>query len=73
MHRHGDVTKRLADPEFSRWLQPLLDDLEQLVQHPALPLERIEYVQGALVDLMDYLDPKAVRVPMNRRQRLTPS
>ena len=64
-------TKRLADSEFSRWFGRLQSDLEQLTQQPKVSSRRIEHIQGALIDLMDCLDPEGVRIPSGRRQKLT--
>jgi hypothetical protein len=64
----ANFTKRLDDPEFSRWFHTLRRDLEELIEQPTLPLRRIERLQGTLVDLIDCLDPQAVRVPSRRRR-----
>ena len=59
------------DPEFDRWFGHLREDVDSLAREPdGGHDERLRALQGALVDLIDLLDPDAVRVQSAERQRL---
>jgi hypothetical protein len=62
----------LEAPQFARWFGHLRDDLERLAREPdGGHDERLRALQGALIDLIDLLDPGAVRVQASERRRLT--
>lgn len=62
--------KKMVDPEFGRWFGKLQSDLQKLTERPEVLSRRTEHIQGTLIDLMDCLDPKGVRIPASRRQKL---
>lgn len=73
--------KLQAEPEFAAWLQPIEGDLAALLTGPSWMGEpaarthrwtRVLLLQQLLVDAIDLLDPDYVRVPANRRIRLSP-
>uniref|UniRef100_A0A383VEV1 Uncharacterized protein n=1 Tax=Tetradesmus obliquus TaxID=3088 RepID=A0A383VEV1_TETOB len=73
--------KLQTEPEFAAWLQPIEADLAALLTGPSWMGEpaarthrwtRVLLLQQLLVDAIDLLDPDYVRVPANRRIRLSP-
>jgi hypothetical protein len=59
------------DPQFDRWFGHLRDDIATLAREPnGGHDERLRALQGALVELIDLLDPEAVRVEASERRRL---
>ena len=56
------------DPDFANWFSRLHDEVDLLVSRGND--DRIIQLQNDLVDLIDHLDPKALRIPPNFRQRL---
>jgi hypothetical protein len=62
---------RQQDPAFDRWFVDLRADLDALANEPAAGHEeRLVALQHALVELIDILDPKQVRIPGSERRRL---
>ncbi len=59
------------DQQFDRWFGHLRDDIEMLAREPGGGHDgRLRALQRALIDLIDLLDPGAVRVPATERSRL---
>lgn len=56
------------DPTFARWFQRLLDEVELLATRDYD--WRVVQLQNDVVDLIDHLDPKALRIPPDFRTRL---
>jgi hypothetical protein len=56
------------DEAFAGWFTRLLDEVDALVNRDND--DRIIQLQNDLVDLIDHLDPKALRIPPHFRQRL---
>lgn len=63
---------RQQDPAFDRWFVDLRADLDALACDPDAGHEaRLVALQHALIDLIDIIDPKQVRIPAPERRRLT--
>jgi hypothetical protein len=59
------------DPEFDRWFGHLREDFDTLARDPSGgDDERLRALQGALIDLIDLLDPDLVRIQESERRRL---
>jgi hypothetical protein len=59
-------------PEFDRWFVDLRADIDALANEPdAGHEERLVALQGALVELIDLLDPNQVRFQSSDRRRLS--
>jgi hypothetical protein len=56
------------DPDFAAWFDSLLKEVDLLVIRDND--DRIIQLQNDLVDLIDHLDPKALRIPPDFRHRL---
>lgn len=55
---------------FRRWFKKLEDDINKLAASPLEYGERLEHLQHALIDLIDYLDPECVRFEKKYRQKV---
>jgi hypothetical protein len=64
--------RRVNEPDVDAWFKMLRQDIDRLTERPAVSSRRVERIQGALIDLMDCLDPQGVRIPKARRERLAP-
>jgi hypothetical protein len=62
--------RRVNELDVDAWFKKLRQDLDRLTQRSAVSSRRVERIQGALIDLMDCLDPQGVRIPRNRREKL---
>ncbi|MFD5846853.1 hypothetical protein [Streptomyces chartreusis] len=54
-----------TDPEFIKWTKGLSEDIEAMAGHP-----RLIALQSSLIDLINFLDPDAERIPADQRSRL---
>jgi Fe-S-cluster formation regulator IscX/YfhJ len=58
------------DEDFASWFEKLLTDIEILADRADPRTERLVDLQNRLMDLIDFLDPHAIRFPSRRRDRL---
>ena len=58
------------DENFGSWFKRLITDIEVLAEREVPRTERLVDLQNRLMDLIDFLDPHAVRFPSRRRDRL---
>jgi hypothetical protein len=60
-----------SDPVFAGWFQRLrFADIDLLAEQGPAVNQRLIMLQHDLIDLIDHLDPKKVRVPENIRQKI---
>jgi len=59
-----------TDPEFLSWFAGLRDDVMLVARSRTHENIRLVLLQRLLIDLIDFLDPKAVRIPPTFRRRL---
>ena len=64
------VRRRRDDPDFARWFQRLADDIALLAREPGRHTDRLVALQHALIDVIDFLDPKGERLPKSVRHKL---
>jgi hypothetical protein len=55
---------------LSRWIQPLINDVEQLAASYRAHQARLIAVQHSLVELIDLIDPDGIRIPTGERKRI---
>jgi hypothetical protein len=68
---YAEFVKRLADPDFARWFARLSGAVEHLAAEPtAEAKQRLFYLQHALIDLIDFLDPAHMRIQATYRQKI---
>jgi hypothetical protein len=60
-----------SDEEFARWFTRLRETIEDLATREVARTDRLVALQNRLTDLIDFLDPEAVRFPSRRRDRLS--
>ena len=60
-----------SDEEFARWFKVLRASIEDLAARDVARTDRLVTLQNELTDLIDFLDPEAVRFPSRRRDRLS--
>lgn len=64
--------RRLAeDSDFAGWFAQLRQDVDTVARATDEQNVRLVYVQQELIDLIDFLDDKRVRIPENTRRRLS--
>ncbi|WP_158885654.1 hypothetical protein [Amycolatopsis anabasis] len=65
-------TRMATDPEFKRWFEPLLRDIARFAADRESGRPRLVEVHNALLNLINFLDPKAVWVVgLERREPLS--
>jgi hypothetical protein len=60
-----------SDPEFAAWFARLSHDIDVVARSSEAENARLIQLQRDLIDIIDFLDPAAIRVPPNLRARLT--
>jgi hypothetical protein len=58
------------DPRFSRWFHRLREDLDKVATADRPDQLRLITLQNNLIDLVEFLDPDGLRLPMRYRSRL---
>jgi hypothetical protein len=62
--------KLTGDADFQPWFRQLQTDVDTVAHGRSANNVRLVYLQRELIDLIDFLDPTAVRVPPQFRHRL---
>jgi hypothetical protein len=70
---YAAFTRRLQDPEFASWFAGLREDLDLIAREPGHHEERLRALQGALIDLIEFLDPSGGRLPLRDLRKLRPT
>jgi hypothetical protein len=69
---YAEFSARLeTDPTFARWLDGLAADIAELAEREAVRTDRLVALEGALIDLIEFLDPDNVRYPLRRSRRVS--
>jgi hypothetical protein len=66
-------TRSLRDPEFASWFAGLREDIDLIARERGRHEDRLRALQGALVDLIEFLDPTHARLPAADLGRLPPA
>jgi hypothetical protein len=67
---YAAFVQKMSDPDFSRWFTKLKEDFDVIVQESKIGGERLVLIHSRLIDLIDFLDPHCVRIPLRYRTRL---
>ncbi|HEX4661835.1 MAG TPA: transposase [Streptosporangiaceae bacterium] len=65
-----ELRRRVAGELLSRWIQPLLDDIDKLAANYNAHQTRVIAIQHHLVELIDLIDPGGDRIPANQREQM---
>jgi hypothetical protein len=60
-----------TDSTFSRWFDDLAADIPELAKRNSVRTDRLVALEGAIVDLINFLDPDNVRYPLRRSVRFS--
>ncbi|MEL6909829.1 MAG: hypothetical protein AAFO85_06430 [Cyanobacteria bacterium J06598_4] len=66
----AEFTEKIDMPEFSKWISNLKADIEKLAEKPGKHEERLITVQHTLIDLIDFLDDRDIRIPKKYRTKI---
>lgn len=62
--------QKMADPDFEQWFLKLREHLNQMVNSQKTDWHRLMLIHSRLIDLIDFLDPQHVRIPLRYRNRI---
>jgi hypothetical protein len=60
-----------TDSTFAGWFAGLAADISELAKREVARTDRLVALEGAIVDLIDFLDPHNVRYPLRRSRRVS--
>jgi hypothetical protein len=69
---YAAFVQTLADEQsaISRWIRPLLDDIDNLAAKYHAHQSRVIAIQHHLVELINLIDPGGDRIPLNQREQM---
>lgn len=71
---YAAFTHRLTnDTEFAAWFEPLRAGIAELAEADSSRTDRLVALHNQISDLVDFLDPRALRFPSQQRDRLSPA
>jgi hypothetical protein len=69
---YAEFSSRLeTDSTFAHWFDGLAADISELAKREVVRTDRLVALEGAVVDLIDFLDPHNVRYPLRRSRRVS--
>ncbi|NJO50150.1 MAG: hypothetical protein HC840_12735 [Leptolyngbyaceae cyanobacterium RM2_2_4] len=60
----------MSEPDFARWFIKLKEDLDVIIKESKIGGERLVLIHSRLIDLIDFLDPHCVRIPLRFRTKI---
>lgn len=67
---YAAFVQKMSDPDFARWFTKLKEDLDAIIQESKTGGERLVLIHSRLIDLIDFLDPHCVRIPLRYRTKI---
>ena len=67
---YAAFVQKMADPAFKQWFLKLRKHLSQMVNSPQTDWHRLILIHSRLIDLIDFLDPHYVRIPLRYRHKI---
>jgi hypothetical protein len=69
---YAAFVQALADKQsaISRWIQPLLHDIDKLAKSYQVHQARIIAIQHGFIELINLIDPEGDRIPVNQREKM---
>ncbi|HEY9801753.1 MAG TPA: hypothetical protein V6D25_15455 [Leptolyngbyaceae cyanobacterium] len=63
------VQKMMSEPDFARWFIKLRKDIDIIIKQK-IGGERLVLIHSRLIELIDFLDPHCIRVPLKYRTKI---
>lgn len=67
---YATFVEKMGTPEFARWFSKLRKDIEKLANESDVSKERLIRIHDKLIDLVDFLDSKYIRISAEYRTRI---
>jgi hypothetical protein len=69
---YATFVQDVADQQtaISRWIRPLIEDIDELAANYDAHRARIIAIQNKLVELINLIDPGSERIPVNQREKM---
>lgn len=67
---YAAFVQKMSDPDFARWFIKLKEDLDVIIKESKIGGERLVLIHSRLIDLIDFLDPHCVRIPLKFRTKI---
>ena len=67
---YAAFVRKMSDPDFARWFTKLKEDLGVIVKESKIGGDRLVLIHSRLIDLIDFLDPYCVRIPLKYRTKI---
>jgi hypothetical protein len=67
---YAAFVQKMSDPDFARWFTKLKGDLGLIIEESKIGGERLVLIHSRLIDLIDFLDPHCIRVPLKYRTKI---
>lgn len=67
---YAAFVQKMTDPNFAHWFAKLKEDLNVTIKDSKIGGERLVLIHSRLIDLIDFLDPHYVRIPLKYRTRI---
>lgn len=67
---YATFVQKMSEPDFARWFIKLKEDLDVIIKESKIGGERLVLIHSRLIDLIDFLDPHCVRIPLRFRTKI---
>jgi len=67
---YAAFVQKMNDSEFTQWFTALKEDLDMITKTSKFDGDRLVLIHGRLIDLIDFLDPRCMRVDLKYRTRI---
>lgn len=67
---YATFIKKMSEPDFSAWFVKLRNDIETIGNKSDIDLSRLSLIHDRLIDLIDFLDPEHIVLPLQYRHRI---
>lgn len=67
---YAEFVQKMNNPDFACWFTKLREDIDVIIKESKISSDRLVLIHSRLIDLLDFLDPHCIRVPLNYRTRI---
>jgi hypothetical protein len=67
---YAAFVQKMREPDFAHWFTKLKEDLEMIIKASGIGGERLVLIHSRLIDLIDFLDPHYMRIPLKYRTKI---